>query len=233
MGMIRQGPPEFIILHLLEKYAIPNFVETGTFLGNTTYWASKYFERVFTIEFSEPIYRQAIEKYGDIDNITFLYGHTRAILAEIVPLLDVPSLFWLDAHWSGGQTYGAQDECPVLDEIDIIDQSNVDSFILVDDARLFLEPPPRPHHADQWPDITTIIAKLNQRVNRYIVISEDVIIAVPGFAKAELIGYFQDLSSQKWQETQRRAKKSVLRAQAERVYRSMRSRLRARSERAE
>ncbi|MBK9712997.1 MAG: hypothetical protein IPO81_17060 [Kouleothrix sp.] len=228
MGDIRQGPPEFLILHLLERYAIPNFVETGTFQGSTAAWASRHFKRVFTIEFAEPIYRQALATHGGLGNISFLYGHTREKLAEVVAQLDAPSLFWLDAHWSGGQTYGAGDECPVLDEIAIIDQTRADSFILIDDARLFLAPPPRPHRAEQWPDITAVIGRLSQRHDRYVAVVDDVVVAAPAHARADLAGYLQDLATARWQAAQPSGGKPGLRGQAQRVYYGVKSRLRQR-----
>jgi hypothetical protein len=226
MGILRQGPPEQIVLHLAERYRIGSFVETGTFLGNTAAWAARHFEQVYTVEFSETIYHQAAARHASIKNISFLYGDTRARLAEIVPLLGGPSLFWLDAHWSGGQTYGESDECPLLDEIDAIDRMRDDSFILIDDARLFLAPPPRPHRAEQWPDLATVLAKLNQRAERYVVVLEDVIVATPGATRAALADYYQDLATQAWSNAQRTTPAPSIAGQARQLYRGVRSRLR-------
>lgn len=191
MGNIRQGPPDTIVLHLMREYAIGIFVETGTFMGNTARWASTYFKQVFTIEFAESIYRQAVAAHASIPQITFLYGHTREKLAELVGQLSAPAIFWLDAHWSDGATYGAGDECPVLDEIAIIVQANADHIILIDDARMFLAPPPRPHEASAWPDIASVTQALDTRGPRYTVVLEDVIVSAPASARAALSDYFQ------------------------------------------
>jgi hypothetical protein len=224
MGIIRQGPPEHIVLHLAEQYRVPYFVETGTFLGDTAAWAGRHFRRAFTIEAAEPIYRQAVARHAGAENVAFLLGDTRARLAEIVPTLDAPALFWLDAHWSGGQTAGAADECPLLDEIAIVDRMRADSFILIDDARLFLAPPPRPHRAEQWPDLAAVAAGLTERVDRYVVVLEDVIIAAPATLRQDLAGYFQDIATAQLEAAQR-PRKLGLRGQAARVYRGVRSRL--------
>jgi hypothetical protein len=170
MGIVRRGLPANIIAELQTTYQIPNFVESGTFLGDTAYWASKIFERAFTIEFSEPIYRRATEKYGYVKNISFLYGHTRERLKEVVTQLSAPAIFWLDAHWSGGQTYGESDECPVLDE--------------------------------------------------------NVIIAVPSFARSQMIRYCQEVNTAMWNATVGQTDKSRLRTRAERIYRGVVMRLR-------
>jgi len=66
-------------------------------------------------------------------------------------------LFWLDAHWSGGDTYGENDECPLMDELKIIFQYRKNYVILIDDARLFMAPPPKPHKIENWPSIKEIV----------------------------------------------------------------------------
>lgn len=195
MGNIRQGPPEEIVLHLRNTYKVPVFVETGTFLGNTARWASQHFSTVFTIEFAEAIYHQAVSAHQHIAHISFLYGHTREKLAEVVNTLSTPAIFWLDAHWSDGATYGANDECPVLDEVTIILQSAHNHFILIDDARMFLAPPPYPHQATAWPDLNAITQALNAQGERYTLVLEDVIISAPASAKAGLLDYFQNYTT--------------------------------------
>jgi len=196
LGIVRMGPPTEIILKLKEAYGISNFIETGTYRGDTAIWASRRFEKVITIEYSKSIYEQVTEKYSQTNNIEFLYGDTRTKLKEITSKLDTPSLFWLDAHWSGGETYGQEDECPLIEEIEIINSSKYDNFIFIDDARLFTSPPPSPHSIEQWPDITTVLKALNSsNTRKYIVIVEDVIIAVPELAKSVVAHHYQDLST--------------------------------------
>ena len=41
-----------------------------------------------------------------------------------------------------------------------IDQDN---FILIDDARLFMFPPPHPRLTDQWPTISQVLKLLDER----------------------------------------------------------------------
>ncbi|MEG4454186.1 FkbM family methyltransferase [Microcoleus sp. N9_A1] len=193
MGIVRMGPPIEIISQLKEAYGINNFIETGTYQGHTAYWASQVFEQVFTIEYSQDLYQKVTEKYGHITNIEFLYGDSRNLIDNTVSQLESLSLFWLDAHWSGGQTYGEIDECPLLAEIAIINRSDCEHFIFIDDARLFLSPPPPPHSPQHWPDISAVLNLLNSGKNsRHIVIIDDVIIAVPARAKELIVQYYQD-----------------------------------------
>ena len=89
-------------------------------------------------------------------------------------------------------TFGHDDECPVLEEIEAINSSPVSHFVLVDDARLFLAPPPIPHRPEQWPDIMTICAYMAKHSsNRYVVVHEDVIVGVPNDAKGRVIDHIR------------------------------------------
>lgn len=199
MGIVRMGPPTELISSLKKAYKIENFIETGTYYGNTAYWASQIFEHVVTIEYSETIYKKVTEKYHHVENIEFLYGDTRHRLEELLSRLKTQSIFWLDAHWSGGFTYGETDQCPIIEEIEIINRSKYENFILIDDARLFTSPPPAPNSIEQWPDITKVLNALQLKNDRYIAIIEDVIIAVPSSQKSTVIQYCQYTNQKAWE----------------------------------
>jgi hypothetical protein len=127
-------------------------------------------------------------------------GNSKEQLAAIVPTLKEPCIFWLDAHWSGGITYGESEECPLLEELQIINDSECDHFILIDDARLFLCPPPNPHRIEQWPTIDAVTSLLNSGRSRYTVIVEDVIVSVPEGAKLLVAQYSQEVSTKAWED---------------------------------
>jgi len=201
MGIVRLGPPTELISKLKETYGIATFIETGTYLGDTAYWASEVFDHVITIEAAGSLYKKVIEKYHHIKNIEFIYGHSREKLCDVVAGLGEPAIFWLDAHWSGGPTYGESEQCPLIEEIKIINGSEHEHFILIDDARLFMSPPPNPHPIEQWPDIHTVISTLSiGNKARYIMIFEDVIIAVPSLARDSVAQYCQDKNTKTWKE---------------------------------
>lgn len=190
MGTVRMGPPTDLILKLGQEFSVKNFVETGTFQGGTSKWAASHFDQVTTIENSRLIYDQTVANLGYISNIKFLFGNSRDVLREVVPGLQSPALFWLDGHWCGGESYGAQDECPLIDELEILNESPFEHFLLIDDARLFLSPPPLPHQIKAWPSIADIVNTIQAKApNKYIVIFEDVIIAVPQHAQ-ELVAHW-------------------------------------------
>jgi hypothetical protein len=88
------------------------------------------------------------------------------------------------------------DECPLIQEIQAINTSKNDHFLFIDDARLFTSPPPPPHKIDQWPTIDAVIETLNSGKHRYyIVVNEDVIVAVPLHAKELVASHFQKINT--------------------------------------
>lgn len=198
MGAVRMGPPKEMILKLQNTYSIKKFIETGTYYGKTAYWASRHFDSVTTIEYSEQIYKKVTQKYAHIKNIEFRFGHTTSQLKELLLILEEPAIFWLDAHWSGGETYGKDDECPLVKEINLINQSEIEHFILIDDARLFMAPPPLPHKIDNWPNLSEVLITINSARDRYVVIIDDVIISVPVFAKLVFAQYCQNIATRSW-----------------------------------
>jgi hypothetical protein len=194
------GPPEDLVLLLKREYNLNIFVETGTYLGSTTVWAAKHFEKVFTIEYSKSIYEDTTARYSDIANINFIYGDSRSVLPPLVPQLETPAVFWLDGHWCGQQSYGETDQCPLIEELHVILQSPLPHILLIDDARLFLAPPPLPNRIDDWPSIDVVLRTLHSSNKKYyIAICEDVIIAVPLEAKAVVANYCQKITTIAWQ----------------------------------
>lgn len=182
--------PKDLLIHLQRDHGYDHFIETGTFYGQAASWAAEHFSRVTTIELAREIYEQTSQNLAHITNIDFVYGDTRAILRGRVPQLTQPAVFWLDAHWSVGRTYGDGDECPVMDEIDIIVNAAPGHILLIDDVHMFLAPPPPPHHVEQWPTITDVLTGLAQdTTDRYTVIFNNVIISVPLDLKPMLIEY--------------------------------------------
>lgn len=206
MGIVRMGVPEELTLFLKEHFKSEVLIETGTFYGSTTLWASKHFKKVHTIEFSEQIYQVTSQKYTHVPNISFHYGDSRKLLKNILQTVttDQTIILWLDAHWSSGETYGETDNCPLIKELEIIEQSKKNACILIDDARLFVVPPPKPSNYHQYPGIQDIVKIYGD--DKFIAIYEDVIIIVPSLLKSILQEYLQFRTTADWQEFGKRQK---------------------------
>lgn len=199
MGELRWGIPKDIVLKLGKEFNIDSFIETGTYHGGTSLWASEHFNSVTTIEASKELHAEAKKNLTGVSNISLLFGSSKILLSEALASSSGPALFWLDAHYSGGATFGSDDECPLVEELLQIAKSSQDHFILIDDARLFLSPPYLGHDVTQWPSIDVICNLLQQgKYKKYIAVFEDVIFAVPEASKKYLQNELQLLNTQKY-----------------------------------
>ena len=147
MGLEAFGLPHDLVQFLAQAFDLTSFYETGTYYGLSSLWAAQRFAKVTTVERSPILFSIARLKLGRCGNVTMMFGDSRTALEEHLPDLP-PTLFWLDAHWSGGHTAGAgDDECPLLDELRLVAPHLDRHFVLIDDARLFAMPPPPPNTA--------------------------------------------------------------------------------------
>ena len=112
------------------------FVETGTYLGDTTAGAARHFREVHTVELSEELYKKARARFKDVKNITCHQGNSPDVLRELIIKIDEPAVFFLDAHWSGGVTAHGEVEVPLLEELGIINSRNLEDIVIIDDLRL-------------------------------------------------------------------------------------------------
>lgn len=191
MGIIRSGLYENVTLFLKQISEINEFVETGTYLGITTEWASRHFEHVSTIELSDELFIKTSARLSDKKNISFYQGDSRDHLQNIINSIGKSAIFWLDAHWSGGETAGEDDQCPLLQELDIIYTSPYDHIVMIDDARTYTLPPRKPNDPKQFPNICDIIDIVRKK-KVYIAILEDVIYIIPSCFKSQIIDFFQE-----------------------------------------
>jgi SAM-dependent methyltransferase len=193
MGAVYRGIPPGLGEALRRAFTTTTFVETGTYLGDTAAWAAERFERVVTIEAFEPLFRAVAERFASLAHVERHLGDSPKVLKEIVASLDRPALFWLDAHWSGAGTAGETAECPLLAEIASIDESPHRHIILIDDARLFMAPPPPPHRVEDWPDLKRVTdALLRLDPDGLVAIVDDVIVRVPGSGRKQFVAFWRE-----------------------------------------
>lgn len=183
MGDVTFGIPIDRAIELRDKYDLKVLVETGTFRAGSTLLVAPHFERVYSIEGDRNRFEKTQAGLGNKRplNALFIYGDSRHELARTLVKANAPCLLWLDAHWCGGGAVEAHtlgDECPLREELLAINVSKYarQHVILIDDARLFLAPPPYPHDPAQWMTYAEIEAML---APRRVYVENDVIYAEP------------------------------------------------------
>ena len=115
------------------------FVETGTFLGETTLAMSSVFERCWTVEIDKSLYEQALRRFDGRKNITALLGDSATRIVDILSEIDAPTIFWLDGHYSRANTGRSAIDTVIVNELARIFEHPIkEHVILIDDARDFL-----------------------------------------------------------------------------------------------
>lgn len=114
------------------------FVETGTHIGYTVEMAIEIgFKTIYTIELADHFYKRAVAKFKQYKHVFPIYGDSSIKLREILNKVNEPCLFWLDGHWSAGDTARGPVDVPLYQELEVIkNYNNKNHTILVDDVRL-------------------------------------------------------------------------------------------------
>jgi hypothetical protein len=153
----------FLVTSLRNRFRPRYFVETGTGGGQTARNAAVMFEHVWSIEVDPERLGWARSHCEGIGNITLLLGDSTNVLPSVcADLGDDTALFYLDAHWCGGERVGPV-ECPLLDELRCVCQRSRD-VIIIDNAGMLLNPPVKPHRPEEWPTMQEVIEVI---VDRY------------------------------------------------------------------
>jgi hypothetical protein len=89
------------INELVIDYGIKSIVETGTWMGGTCRSFAGMVENVYTIEVNPDFYRQARTILSPLPNVKQFLGRANRMLPAILPMVQGPTLYYLDAHWHG------------------------------------------------------------------------------------------------------------------------------------
>ena len=128
-----------ILISYKEQYNLNIFIETGTFNGGTVESMMKYdFDKIYSIELDLNLFNKAKKKFESYDHIEIIHGDSGKELRNIMEKINKPSLFWLDAHYSGGITAKGEKDTPIYEELNcIFDYDDFGHVIIIDDARMF------------------------------------------------------------------------------------------------
>jgi len=144
---IREGRPEPAPPHVkrarLRKYVLesrlPVFLETGTLYGDTLVFLRRYFDELHSIELSEELYRNAVIRFRNDSKIKLWQGDSATVLPRVLEVIERPTLFWLDGHYSGEGTGRGLADTPIQHELTHISRHRLHGQhrIIIDDARCF------------------------------------------------------------------------------------------------
>lgn len=171
-------PPQCVKQGVLRQHAarfgLEVLVETGTYFGGTVNALRHDMARIISVEVDEKLAALARRRFAGDAKVQIIQGDSARVIAEVVPRLTSPALFWLDGHYSGGVTGFGESHCPILQELpSILDDQRFAHVILIDDARAFGSDP-------AYPTIEAVRNLVKQRRHGTTVsVQNDIIRCVP------------------------------------------------------
>jgi hypothetical protein len=120
-----------MVERIIPLCGIVRFVETGTYVGNTTEYFAKFNLPVITAE-SDPMHAEiAAERLRPLQNVQLRAYDSVRMLKELAqaPIDRVaPTLCYLDAHW--------HEYLPLRDELEIVFGHFANAVVLIDDFQV-------------------------------------------------------------------------------------------------
>jgi len=115
----------------------PCFIETGTSVGTTIFSVEPFFKKLHTIEISDKYHSYTKNRYRG-DKINFILGDSVEVFKNLLPTINDKTIFFLDGHYSSGDTGRGDKDVPLIDEIILINNLyKNEGIIIIDDVRLF------------------------------------------------------------------------------------------------
>jgi hypothetical protein len=117
-----------------ERFRLRTLVETGTYYGEMVAAMKRNFDRIYSIEFVPELAARAQRLFARESHIKIFCGDSRAVMPQVLALLDSPALFWLDAGYYGW-VGKVGDQQRLSSELEMILSHPFLNVVLLDDAR--------------------------------------------------------------------------------------------------
>lgn len=86
----------------LKQFVDFYFIETGSFKGETIQLAlDAGFKKIRSVELNEDNYNLCKERFKDNLNVELYFGESEILFWEMIKDINIPSVFFLDSHYSG------------------------------------------------------------------------------------------------------------------------------------
>jgi len=157
----------------LRKFAIGDFVETGTYLGDTLEYIAKSGVFCTSIELSQELYEAACKRFNGYKNVRLLQGDSGLRLPELLAEIKTPVLFWLDGHYISDNTASDETHTPISVELQAILSHPIrQHVILIDDAHAF-------DGTNGYPHLDDLLRVIRQDGSYCAEVSIDIIRLIP------------------------------------------------------
>jgi hypothetical protein len=149
--------PQHVKIGILKSNSLKNatWVETGTYLGDTTKKLAKIGRKVISIEPQVELSLFASKRLKRHANVEIINSTSENCIARVLDGVSGPVCFWLDGHYSGDVTFQGSEVSPISTELTAISKylKSHDVVVLIDDFRLFVN-----SEATGYPAHSTLVA---------------------------------------------------------------------------
>ncbi len=133
--------PQHVKIKVLKAHSLnkATWIETGTYLGDTTSKLAKLAKKVISIEPQAELSEFASKRLRRKKNVEVINATSESCIAKVLEGVSGPTCFWLDGHYSGDVTFQGSEISPILKELDAISNHLLSNpvVVFVDDFRLF------------------------------------------------------------------------------------------------
>jgi hypothetical protein len=172
--------PNIVKWKVLERWGgRKTWIETGTYLGETTKHLGTISEKLISIEPEKKLFENALSKFKNYKNVTLINGTSEGELGLAISSLNEKEIqdisFWLDGHYSAGITFLGAEETPVNSELKTIadNLNRINNItIFVDDCRQFAK---SDEPDNSYPTLSSLVMYANFH-QLYWVIEHDIFI---------------------------------------------------------
>jgi len=149
--------------NLFKKYLKRVFIETGTYRGDGVQSAlDAGFKQIYSIELGIDLYIHCRFRFAAVDNILLFNGDSATLLSSLLTNIDESVTFWLDGHYSGGDTVLGSRNTPLMQELEAIKNHKIKTHtIMIDDLRCWS----KTDHGFSTDDLVKIVLSINPEYN--------------------------------------------------------------------
>lgn len=134
-GLLTAKQKARLLIRAGRRHGTKTLIETGTYHGDTVAACVGHFECIYTIELDDSLCEKARDRFANEPSVTVVHGDSYTELSRLASEVSGPVLFWLDAHYSFGETAKGPYDPPLPWELRAILKRGDPDVVLIDDAR--------------------------------------------------------------------------------------------------
>lgn len=150
--------------NIFKNYPNKYFIETGSYLGDGIQLAiDAGFKNIISIELSDKYFAICTERFKEHPFVKILQGDSCEVLVDVIKEINEPITFWLDGHYSCGDTAIGKHWTPLMVELQQIKEHTIkEHTIIIDDIRCW-----RSYSEKHGFQLSDILEKLKEINNKY------------------------------------------------------------------